>query len=145
MSTNPVKLCCLCGQRQAKKRYRACHICRLGPKVLCDCGGFKQPGSIMCRPCRKERASHVATRHREFLLGDRYGITLIDYDNMLLEQNGGCKICGRHPKKYRLSIDHDHKTNKVRGLLCVSCNRALGRLEILWNEFHRYIESGVSI
>jgi len=36
-----------------------------------------------------------------------------------------CWICGRPPKTRRLHIDHDHRTGKVRGLLCHSCNRRL--------------------
>ena len=47
---------------------------------------------------------------------------------MLESQNGICAICGNLEtiQKSHLSVDHDHKTNKVRGLLCRECNRALG-------------------
>lgn len=44
---------------------------------------------------------------------------------MLEEQNGECFICGSKPDD-QLHIDHDHKTGKVRKLLCRSCNAALG-------------------
>jgi len=47
------------------------------------------------------------------------------YDRLLAEQGGVCAICGNPPKTRRLSIDHDHKTGAVRGLLCFQCNRAL--------------------
>ena len=48
---------------------------------------------------------------------------------MLEEQNGGCWICGKQPTgKRALDIDHDHKTGKVRGLLCSNHNRAIGLL-----------------
>lgn len=57
-----------------------------------------------------------------------YGIDVPDYERMLAEQNGGCYICGKQPEKKALDIDHDHKTGKVRGLLCSSHNRALGLL-----------------
>jgi hypothetical protein len=53
------------------------------------------------------------------------GVTDADYDRMLNEQGGGCAICGNPPKSRRLHVDHDHKTGKVRGLLCFRCNRAL--------------------
>jgi len=43
-------------------------------------------------------------------------------------EHKGCFICGRQNKGRRLVIDHDHKTNKVRGLLCNSCNVQLGKL-----------------
>jgi hypothetical protein len=57
-----------------------------------------------------------------------YGIDVQDYERMLEEQNGGCYICGEQPSKRALDIDHDHKTGKVRGLLCSNHNRALGLL-----------------
>ncbi len=41
-------------------------------------------------------------------------------------QGGGCAICGRAPSPTRrLDMDHDHQTMRVRGLLCVRCNRAI--------------------
>lgn len=48
-----------------------------------------------------------------------------EYDRLLTKQNGVCAICGRPPKTRKLHIDHDHKTGRIRGLLCVRCNRAL--------------------
>lgn len=58
-----------------------------------------------------------------------YGIDVADYDRMLEEQGGGCYICGKKPEKRALDIDHDHKTGKVRGLLCSNHNRGIGLLE----------------
>lgn len=60
-----------------------------------------------------------------------YGITIDDYDRMLREQGDCCKICGsKDPKSSRglriFSVDHCHKTGRVRGLLCVLCNTSLG-------------------
>lgn len=58
-----------------------------------------------------------------------YGIDVPDYERILAEQGGGCYICGKKPEPKRaLDIDHDHKTNKVRGLLCSIHNRGLGML-----------------
>ena len=58
----------------------------------------------------------------------QYGITLDDYNIMLFEQDGCCKICNRHHTSFKnpLSVDHCHSTLKVRGLLCHSCNTILG-------------------
>ena len=53
------------------------------------------------------------------------GLTLAAYEALLEAQGGGCAICGATPKTRRLDTDHDHKTGKVRGLLCHRCNRAL--------------------
>lgn len=60
----------------------------------------------------------------------RYGLTIKDYEAILKSQKGGCKLCGRGPKKHRrLAIDHCHNTGRVRGLLCDGCNRSLAILE----------------
>lgn len=47
----------------------------------------------------------------------------------MLSQGGACGICGfKHADSFKgLHLDHDHKTGKVRGLLCCACNLALGR------------------
>ncbi|MCX6711636.1 MAG: endonuclease VII domain-containing protein [Candidatus Woesearchaeota archaeon] len=63
-----------------------------------------------------------------------FGITLNQYGQMLELQNGVCAICGkeeitidsRSHKTQKLSVDHDHQTGKVRGLLCAKCNKMIG-------------------
>ena len=56
----------------------------------------------------------------------KYGMTIEQYDAMLLAQGGGCFICGRPPREdISLHVDHDHSTGKVRGILCFCCNNAL--------------------
>jgi hypothetical protein len=60
-----------------------------------------------------------------------YGLTRAQYDSLLILQNGVCAICRRGPEgsgKKRLTVDHDHRTGEVRGLLCNHCNVALGNL-----------------
>lgn len=55
-----------------------------------------------------------------------YGITEKQWQEMFLAQKGVCAICGKHQRYRRLSVDHSHKTLRVRGLLCNHCNRLLG-------------------
>lgn len=64
-------------------------------------------------------------------LKNHYGISKVEYDNLFNEQQGRCKICSKHKSelKERLSVDHNHITGKVRGLLCRKCNVLLGHLE----------------
>lgn len=62
---------------------------------------------------------------RDYAYKEKYGITLLDYDRMLIAQDGVCKICKRTPRKRRLAVDHNHKTKKIRGLLCYKCNFGL--------------------
>lgn len=52
-----------------------------------------------------------------------YDITVNDYRTIKRQQNGVCAIC---QKDAYLMIDHDHKTSRVRGLLCRECNNGLG-------------------
>jgi len=59
----------------------------------------------------------------------KFNITLDDYDKMFKEQDGVCGICGLPQIMRRLAVDHDHKTGKIRGLLCSGCNTSIGRLQ----------------
>lgn len=58
-----------------------------------------------------------------------YGIEPEVYYEMLEKQGHRCAICNAESKRRVMNIDHDHKTGKVRGLLCDSCNLPLGYLE----------------
>lgn len=76
-------------------------------------------------------------KYKDANLKYSFGITLEQYEKMLLEQNGVCKICknpetsGNNQKTgvSRLAVDHCHETGKIRSLLCGKCNRSLGLLE----------------
>lgn len=54
----------------------------------------------------------------------KYGISIDKYFELINKQKNKCAICGNEMKKPH--IDHNHKLNKVRGLLCFSCNSMLG-------------------
>jgi len=55
-----------------------------------------------------------------------YGLSVTEYQRLLAQQNGVCAIC-REPDR-ELCVDHDHKTGRVRSLLCNNCNSAIGFL-----------------
>lgn len=48
------------------------------------------------------------------------------YKALFMEQHGKCAICGEEPTNRKLSIDHDHGTRRIRGLVCGRCNQAIG-------------------
>lgn len=59
----------------------------------------------------------------------KHGLTPIEYQHMLQEQNNRCAACGVELVPGRgTHIDHDHVSNKVRGVLCQGCNQALGNV-----------------
>ena len=64
-------------------------------------------------------------------LQDIYGITIAQYESMLIEQNRCCAICHKTEEEEGrgLSVDHNHRTGAIRGLLCGNCNRALGHAQ----------------
>lgn len=75
------------------------------------------------------RAQRIALA-RKTNLKNLYGITPEIYDELLAAQGGVCAICrgglNGKSKKY-FSVDHDHATGRVRGLLCEACNFGLGK------------------
>lgn len=67
--------------------------------------------------------------NRRYALLKKYGLTIDDYNALLIQQSGCCAIC-RTPPLFAstLFVGHDHKTGKVRGLLCNACNLGLGSM-----------------
>jgi hypothetical protein len=80
------------------------------------------------------------TIHRDIRL-KKMGITEEKYGQIFDSQNGVCAICKGPPdtRWKMLAVDHDHGTGKVRGLLCMTCNTLLGRLESQWDSVMQYL------
>lgn len=125
------KVCCVCEERkpfddfynlkdkQDGKSYR-CKVCDEGAR----------------KKWAKDNPEKQLKSQRRNNLRTKYGLSLRDYDEMLAKQGGVCAICGKDPKDnvvstrvHRLSVDHNHETGKIRGLLCNQCNRGLGFLQ----------------
>lgn len=78
---------------------------------------------------KKYRAGfEIRTRIRAQQLKHKFNITLEDYNKIFNVQNGCCAICNKPQSDFDkpLFVDHNHETNKIRGLLCRSCNLLLG-------------------
>jgi hypothetical protein len=81
-----------------------------------------------------DNAAHVRRQQRVRHLRHKYGLTPDAYDELHQAQGGRCAVCGReestrHPgtgETFSLAVDHDHRTGRLRGLLCRHCNLALG-------------------
>jgi hypothetical protein len=110
------------------------------------CGDEKDPGEFdfidretekrasWCKTCvRKGVKVYQGTatakqKRRAYQLRKLYNMTIEQYDQILADQRGLCAICGtdKAGRGRLFYVDHDHVTGRVRGLVCNSCNRALG-------------------
>lgn len=144
---------------------KTCSVCGIEKSI----DDFK-PTGLQCKPCvklwhaknyQRTKEKH-AERYKKFRrenpekcyvydlrsrLKTKYGITLDHYTSMLASQNNSCAICkSKDPKRKNaigFFVDHNHKTDKVRGLLCHRCNLAVGWMEdnlILVDSVKAYIE-----
>ncbi|MCC8339170.1 endonuclease VII domain-containing protein [Streptomyces sp. R1] len=75
--------------------------------------------ATLCRSCKaaQGRAGHLKRQ---------YGITEAERDALIASQGGVCCICLAAPAAH---VDHCHETGRVRGVLCFSCNAALGQFK----------------
>lgn len=109
--------------------------------IDCKKGSRTLNGSGRCRPCqnkiynerqRRKDPEKFLRQRKNWHLREKYGIDLKRYEEMLREQDYKCAICKGDEVlelQYglvKLAVDHCHKTNQVRGLLCNMCNRGLG-------------------
>jgi len=107
----------------------------------------KKANTFICKACNiiyqkksynpeKQRENNIKyfLLRKDWRLKKRYNISIKDYEEMLKKQNSSCAICSltieQHQKikgeRVHFAVDHCHKTNKVRGLLCYRCNIGLG-------------------
>jgi hypothetical protein len=157
--TNPQKnkVCKQCGKSKPLTLFRRHSIMKDGFSNKCkECTGKRDK---LYEATHKEQikesyvkydASHrLQRRHfqnqyyaahkeqkRNSRLKQRFGIDAEEYQRLLTKQMDGCAICGttipggpgkRNPLGF--AVDHDHKTGKVRGLLCRNCNTGIGLLK----------------
>lgn len=133
------KTCTLCGEtkpmtaeffhrdRRLKDGLGSqCKVCRL--KVTTEY--LKTPAGIRAR--RKANTNRQSSEKCKLYEVKRslkryYNMTLEQYDKMFEEQDGVCAICGGiNANGRRLYVDHNHKTKKIRALLCHHCNHLIG-------------------
>ena len=85
----------------------------------------------LCKKCKYSKYYKSRNSSDEYWSGQlkwKYGIDIEEYNNLLHSQKGLCAICGGNNKGKRLCVDHRHDTGKIRGLLCTTCNKAVGQL-----------------
>src|SRR5262245_32747027 len=84
----------------------------------------------LANQARYKAEGRLKVSARKSHLKRTFAMTQEQYERRLAQQGGGCAVCGRPPKPDKsLHVDHDHETGHVRGLLCFSCNAALGHFQ----------------
>jgi hypothetical protein len=156
-----VKRCIVCGETKSFDEFYAASGMRDGYRSECKVCNLairkakyaENPKKYIDRVTAWRRAhpEHISAYYREYRqrperkradreghLRRKYGITVDDYERMLVEQSGGCAVCAAPPpERGSLHVDHDHETGAVRGLLCVSCNNAIGAFREQYALFQR--------
>ena len=129
------KLCARCGEVKNESEYHKSPGKPYGLQSYCkDCireyqVGWRERNREKIR--EKDRARWQ--QRRDDTLKRKYGIGIKEYAEMLERQGRACAICGGTDagangwgRYENLHVDHDHETNRVRGLLCFQCNTGLG-------------------
>lgn len=127
------KVCTKCKSEKPVDQYSVSRQGKRGPVYRSSC---KSCQASRAREWFAENSERANENRRRWNLENRYGITVEQYAAMLADQGGVCAICGqgepnehgRTGTRFRLAVDHDHETGRVRGLLCQKCNRAIGLL-----------------
>jgi hypothetical protein len=123
--SQPSRPCCRCEEAPRQPLGSYCRKCENQyQREWWDAGG-RESGKAMRATERRRVTGQLATK-----LKCEYGLSVEEYDAMVLAQNNRCRICEKPPtgKFKRLCVDHNHETGEVRGLLCHLCNAALGLL-----------------
>lgn len=115
--------------KDGKSRDGLCSYCK-------ECNRAKSRAWARDNP---EKAQAQARKRRELGLNRaqirfrKYGIGATEYAALLAAQGEACAICGRtasgRKDSTELCVDHCHTSNRIRGLLCHSCNRGIGLLQ----------------
>jgi len=102
-------------------------VCRNCLEVKDETDFYKK--QKVCKVCHK--LIYYGRDYRNSNLKKKYGITSEEFEQILTEQGGVCKVCGGppHGKGNRYHVDHNHKTGRIRGILCHKCNVALGMVQ----------------
>lgn len=101
------------------------------PEHKFESNGKNKPRKKRCQVCHnkyrlEKEGEHIVERKKKAKRYSTYDLTHDQYLQLHAAQKGVCWICKHVPSNKTLHIDHDHLTNKVRGLLCHRCNFALG-------------------
>lgn len=134
------KKCKECGETKSVEDFPKAHVSNTGHQIY----------KARCKPCHNALEAHKwanvseerkrkrlikskerfdSDYHKNYRLGIKYGLTLEQFNEMYATQEGKCDICGDETPSNVIRVDHNHKTGKVRSLLCHQCNVGLGHFK----------------
>jgi hypothetical protein len=91
---------------------------------------WQHKAKYCCKKCARQSKYYKTTKvelNKSYKLKKFYGLTRDEFEAMKVAQNGICAICNLEmPRPY---IDHNHATGRIRKLLCMQCNTALGMVK----------------
>ena len=114
-----------------KRKIRTCKDCiaQFGATLAAAKARDAHWPGPRCTSHHREYKRQQSAHYHEQMVTKTYGIEAGEYAARYKQQGGKCAICQTATgASKRLAVDHDHKTNAVRGLLCSPCNRFIGRL-----------------
>ena len=120
-----MKECSKCGASKPKSEYYAQKSNKDGLYSYCK--------SCTCGIQRDRRKKYGTEYYRNKRFIKKYGINYSAYQQMLMEQDHKCLVCGieydENDRTTTFFVDHNHSTGEVRGLLCQRCNTGLGMFQ----------------
>ena len=124
-----MKECNVCFNEKPYDRFYKKKASRDGYKHQCkECTGRANSTRYYADvEFRRERQRQIQRTYT----AKKFGLTLCELEVLYIQQDSMCAICGISEESHGryLAIDHCHITGKVRGLLCMSCNTALGNFK----------------
>lgn len=112
--------------------------CRRGHEFTEKTTRIHKSGYRTCKICSDLKDKEWIKNNPLLIRAHTYKMPLAELKSLLDKQKGLCKICER-PYEDKFQIDHDHKTGRVRGLLCRACNIGLG----LFNDRKEILERAI--
>jgi len=120
------KICNVCLEEKPEEDF---------PKHSQHKDGYRQPCKVCHRKKRKERRkpatqeTHIRLKKNRFKR--RYNLSLEEFELLKQSQDNKCAICGNdfiniESYKNKPQLDHNHETNEIRGILCLTCNSGIG-------------------
>lgn len=130
-----MKICNKCNKERSLSNFHKDSEKKSGYRDICKL--CKKEESLQYRLINRDKINKAKKSHRlnnskkcylmsyKSKLKHKYGIIITQRDQLITDQNNKCAIC-KHDFVKTPNVDHNHITNKVRGLLCNPCNQMIG-------------------